>query len=201
MLLDLCQFHINPCSSVLPNVLSQKQTRGPICMNIWRVICSLSVSSTGKKRDRSIRLFSFTKASVSYGNSVFFHGKFVNPLSMLGTERAPWHSCSNSVRSFSSHTWQPAYMAYLAFPWAVVVRNHSSPSQGEQHQTKYIRETHFLDNRIGWPLSYFLASIWDWLQTCINYYSMWILTFKKGKWKLRFPERLNRLNFWAHDFA
>lgn len=113
------------------------------------------------------------------------------PFLHLAQERAPWHSCSNSVRSFSSHTWQPAYMAYLACPWTVMVRNHSSPSLGEQHQTKYIKEMHFLDNRIGWPLSYSSASIWDWLQTCINYYSMRILPFKKGKWKLRFPECLN----------
>lgn len=44
----------------------------------------------------------------------------------LVQERAPCHSCSNCVRPFSSHRWQPAYLAYLALPWGVVVRNHSS---------------------------------------------------------------------------
>lgn len=44
----------------------------------------------------------------------------------LVQERALCHSCSNCVRPFSSHRWQPAYLAYLALPWAVVVRNHSS---------------------------------------------------------------------------
>lgn len=66
-------------------VLKPKKTRGPICGNIWWVIYSLGVFSTGKKRERSIRLSPFTKACVSYANSFFFYGKFVNSLSMLGT--------------------------------------------------------------------------------------------------------------------